>query len=129
MPLARIETRKTWPTDMQQLLINALHAAMVESLKIPANDKQIRYIEHPSDLFAVPPDATERYTLVEISLFVGRSLEAKRNLYRGIVKRFGELGIAPPDVFILLHEEPLENWGIRGGQAAADLDLGFTVNV
>jgi phenylpyruvate tautomerase PptA (4-oxalocrotonate tautomerase family) len=66
---------------------------------------------------------------VEILLFPGRSLEAKRNLYQGIVKRFGALGIAPEDVFIVVHEPPLDNWGIRGGQPASELELGFKVDV
>ena len=30
---------------------------------------------------------------------------------------------------ITLRESPAENWGIRGGQAASDVDLGFDVNV
>jgi hypothetical protein len=30
---------------------------------------------------------------------------------------------------ITLHELPRENWGIRGGQAATDVDLGFKVDV
>ena len=30
---------------------------------------------------------------------------------------------------ITLRESPTENWGIRGGQAACDVDLGFNVKV
>jgi hypothetical protein len=32
-------------------------------------------------------------------------------------------------VSILLRESEAQNWGIRGGQAASDVDLGFTVTV
>jgi hypothetical protein len=32
-------------------------------------------------------------------------------------------------VLIVLHEPPLENWGIRGGQAATDVQLGFKIDV
>ncbi len=28
-----------------------------------------------------------------------------------------------------LREVPTENWGIRGGNAASDVDLGFEINV
>jgi hypothetical protein len=31
--------------------------------------------------------------------------------------------------FTVLHEVPLENWGIRGGTPASDVDLGFEVGV
>ena len=129
MPIARIEVRKSWPAEKQQFLIQALHAAMLEALKIPERDKQIRFVEHRPEHFAVPPEATENYTLVELSMFPGRSLEAKRNLYQGIVTRFGEIGIEPNDIFIVLNEVPRENWGIRGGVPASEVDLGFKINV
>jgi phenylpyruvate tautomerase PptA (4-oxalocrotonate tautomerase family) len=129
MPIAKIETRRSWPSDKQQFLIGAVHAAMMEALKIPERDRLIRFVEHRPEHFIVPPGTTENYTLVEISLFPGRSLEAKRNLYRGIVARFGEIGIEPNDVRIVLYEVAQENWGVRGGMPACDVDLGFTVNV
>jgi len=66
---------------------------------------------------------------VEITLFAGRSIEAKRSLYKSIVANLGVVGIAPSDIFIVLNEVPLENWGIRGGIPASDVDLGFMVDV
>ena len=36
---------------------------------------------------------------------------------------------APADVFVVLHEPPRDNWGIRGGQMASEVDLGFEVQV
>ncbi len=77
----------------------------------------------------MPPGRTENYTLVEISIFAGRSLETKRLLYQKIVQNFGILGIAPSDILIVLNEVPLENRGIRGGVPAPEVDLGFEVNV
>ena len=129
MPLTRIETRRPRPPHEVQALIDAVYDAQLESLKIPAGDKQIRYIEHRPEHFAVPPDKTADYTLVEIQLFPGRSLAAKRALYQGIVRRFGEIGIASSDIIILLQEPSLDNWGIRGGQPASEVDLGFKLDV
>ncbi len=40
-----------------------------------------------------------------------------------------EPGIPRDHVTIVLRESETENWGIRGGQAAFDIDLGFNVNV
>ena len=45
------------------------------------------------------------------------------------MRRFGELGIAPIDIAIVLQEPPLDNWGLRGGQPASELDLGFNLKV
>ncbi len=129
MPFAKIETRRSHSPEQVQALIEAIYQAQRVALKVPEDDRQIRYIEHKPEHFAVPQGKTENYTFVEILLFPGRSLEAQRNLYREIVTRFGELGIVASDIFIVLHEPPLENWGIRGGVPASEINLGFNLHV
>ena len=129
MPLARIEVRKQRPPAEVQALIEAVYLAQREALKVPEHDRQIRYVEHKPEHFAVPPGRSENYTLVEIAIFPGRSPQAKKALYQSIVRRFQALGIAPADVFIVLNEQPLENWGIRGGVPASELNLGFELKV
>ncbi len=129
MPLAKIDVRRSRPADEIEEMIEAVYQAQREALKVPQGDRQIRYMEHKPEHFAVPPDKTENYTLVEFTLFPGRSLEAKRKLYQSIVKRFGELGIEPSDIFIVLNEPPLDNWGIRGGKPASEVEIGFKLNV
>jgi phenylpyruvate tautomerase PptA (4-oxalocrotonate tautomerase family) len=128
MPNVRIETRAGWVSD-PQALIETVQAALVEAIEIPDRDRTLRLIEHPASHFSVPPACGERFTLVEISLFDGRSLEAKRALYQALVRRLGDLGVPPSDVKVTLVEIPRENWGVRGGQAASDIDLGFEVRV
>ncbi|MDJ0986752.1 MAG: tautomerase family protein [Desulfobacterales bacterium] len=129
MPLARIEVRKGRPAEEVAAIMEAVYQAQREALKVPEGDRQIRYIEHKPEHFAVPPGKTENYTFMEITLFPGRSLEAKRKLYQSIVRRFGELGIEPSDIFIVLNEPSLDNWGIRGGVPASEIDLGFKLDV
>lgn len=129
MPNVRIEVRRQWPAGHKQAIKNAVHAAMVEAIRIPEHDRTIRYYEHDPADFDVQAGASENFTLVEITLFSGRSLDAKRALYKAIVAKLGVLGIAPPDIRITLIESPPENWGIRGGQAASDINLGFTIKV
>ena len=63
------------------------------------------------------------------ALFPGRSRQAEHRLYQGLVRNFGRLGVAPTDVFVVLDEPPMDNWGIRGGQMASEVDLGFEVQV
>lgn len=129
MPLAKIEVRKKWSPEQTQAIIEAVYLAQREALLVPEQDRQIRLIEHAPEHFHVPPGRSENFALVEITLFAGRSIEAKRSLYQAIVRNLGVVGIAPADVFIVLNEVALENWGIRGGIAASDVDLGFKVNV
>jgi len=127
MPLVRIEVRKSYSLQQGRNMIEAVHKAQCEVLRIPEHDRQIRLIEHRPEHFEVPPGKSQNYTLVEITLFSGRSLEVKRALYKAIVDNLGRCGIAPDDIFIVLNEQPRENWGIRGGQAACDVELGFKI--
>lgn len=129
MPLVKIETRRTWAAPQKKDIMEAVHASLRETLNIPENDRSIRFHEYPPENFQVPPDKTDNYTLIEITLFAGRSLQAKKELYQGIVSRLGKLGISANDVFIVLNEVPLENWGIRGGILASAVELSFNVFV
>lgn len=129
MPLIRVEIREGWSHAEKARLLDAIHAAAVEALRIPDEDRTQILTEHPAEAFELPPGRSERFTLVEVTMFAGRSLDAKRRLYRAVVRNLGRLGVPPSDVLTVLHEVPLENWGIRGGSPASDVDLGFEVGV
>jgi hypothetical protein len=88
-----------------------------------------RLIEHAAGSYLTPFTAGERFTRIEIVLFGGRSLEAKRELYRAMVRNLQPFGIPPEDVKVVLVEITPENVGFRGGQAACDLDLGYALQV
>src|SRR3972149_9088034 len=127
MPLVRIEIRRGRTPAEKRALMEAIHSALVEALQIPDWDRTERLIEHEAEDFEIPPGKTERYTLIEITMFPGRSLDAKRRLYRALVQNLGALGIAASDTFLVLHEPPMENWGIRGGGPASEVNLGYFV--
>jgi len=129
MPLAKISIIKGRTPAEKESLLEAVHSAMLDALKIPQYDRNQRVHEYEKDDFMTPPGRTEKFTLIEITMFPGRSIEAKRNLYRGIVENLKALGTDPMDVFIVLYEPPMENWGIRGGIPAGEVDLGFEVKV
>ncbi len=126
MPNATIEVRRRYTPKEEAGIIDAVHAAMVEGLKIPEADKTLRLVVHEPHRF---PDESEWYTLVDVDLFAGRSLGAKKALYRAIVRNLEPFGIPGEQVKILLRESPPENWGIRGGVPASEVELGFEVNV
>lgn len=129
MPITRIEGRRIRTTDEVQALIEAVYLAQREALRLPEWDRQIRYVEHKPEYFHVIPGTSENYVLVEVSMFSGRSLDAKRALYQGIVQRLEPLGIDASDITIVVNELPRENWGIRGGIPASEVELGFKVDV
>jgi phenylpyruvate tautomerase PptA (4-oxalocrotonate tautomerase family) len=67
--------------------------------------------------------------LISIDAFAGRSTAAKRRLYMAIVNGLESLGVPKDHIKVLLREIPKENWGIRGGQAACDVDLGYSIEI
>ena len=129
MPLTKIEVCKRWLPVQVQTIIEAVYLAQREALKVLEGDRQIRFVEHCPEHFHIPAGKSGNYTVVEINIFLGRSIEAKRALYKAIVRNLGRVGIDPSDILIVLHEIPLENWGIQGGVLASEVDLGFKVNV
>ncbi len=131
MPHVLIETRCERPDQDETVLIEAVHGALVRAFKIPKTDRHVRLIAHAPHRFACPPGKAQpdRFTQITIDAFAGRSTDAKRTLYREIVESLEPLGIPRDHVSVLVRDAPRENWGIRGGQAACDVDLGFDVNV
>jgi phenylpyruvate tautomerase PptA (4-oxalocrotonate tautomerase family) len=128
MPNTLIATRAGWVTD-PAAVIDAIQSALREALKIPEADRTLRLVEHPPANFAVPPGRGEKYTLVEVTMFSGRSMNAKRTLYQAIVRNLGAVGVPTLDIKIALIEVPPENWGLRGGLPASEIDLGFKIDV
>jgi phenylpyruvate tautomerase PptA (4-oxalocrotonate tautomerase family) len=131
MPSVLIEVRKQYTREQEIALMEAVHAALREAFKILPGDRNVRLVVHEPHRFAVPPDreTPEAYTHISIDAFAGRSLDAKRRLYKGIVSNLEPFGIPKSHVKILLREITRENWGIRGGQAGCDVELGFEVEV
>lgn len=95
MPSVLIEVRKQY-TEVQEIaLMEAVHAALREAFKILPGDKNVRLLVHKPHRFACPPDRRqpEVYTHVSIDAFAGRSLDAKRTLYKAIINNLEPLGI------------------------------------
>ena len=131
MPSVLIEIRRQCNREQETALIEAVHAALREAFRILPGDRNVRLVVHEAHRFACPPDRSQPdlYTHISIDAFAGRSLDAKRDLYKGIVKNLESLGIPRDHVKILLREIPRENWGIRGGQAGCDVELGYKIDV
>ena len=56
--------------------------------------------------------------VVDINMWEGRSAEQKEKLIKSITKAFGEIGVAPEHLTIIIHDIPKTNWGTRGQQAS-----------
>ncbi len=125
MPSTLISVRKRWPLDKRRAIIDAVHKALVDGVLVPQADRTLRLQMFDPEDFAVSRGKGENFTLIEIDLFAGRSIDAKRRLYKCIVENLVPLGIRRKDVMVVVRDVPRENWGIMGGLAPSDLDLGF----
>jgi len=128
MPSTRIVTGE-WARGREPDLIEAVQSALLKSIKIPDWDRDVVVDCYDDKRRIVPTGRSDRYTRIEIELFAGRSLEAKRALYRTIVQNLSALGVPEADIKTILIEVPAQNWGVRGGVPASEVDLGFKVEV
>jgi phenylpyruvate tautomerase PptA (4-oxalocrotonate tautomerase family) len=130
MPLVKIEIRTGKSKEYKKAILDSVHDALVEAVKIPDHDRFQRIYELDEDSFEAPESKTSNITLIEIIMFEGRTQEAKKALYKAIIKNLASNpGIDGEDVTIVLIDSPLENWGINGGKPANEVDLGFDVKV
>lgn len=108
---------------------DAIHAAVVEALNFPPDKRFHRFIALDASDFYFPDSRTAQYTIIEISMFEGRSVEAKKRLIHGLFARLqADVGIAPSDVEITIFETPRHNWGLRG-QTGDEIGLDYKVEV
>ncbi|MFB4353776.1 tautomerase family protein [Microbacterium sp. LS_15] len=110
-------------------LSEAIHASVVAALDYPEEKRFHRFIGLDERDFIYPEDRGAWYTVIEISIFEGRSVAAKRTLIDEIFARVeAATGIPPHSVEITITETPRVNWGIRGVNAE-DLALNYNVRV
>ncbi len=130
MPLTRISIRTGKSPEYKKALLDGVHAALVEAFRIPQRDRHQVLQELDENHFETPQTKTGNVTVIEITAFQGRTAKAKKALYEAIVRSLSRApGIGGDDILIIIHEPPLENWGIRGGKPASEVNLGFEVNV
>ena len=110
-------------------LSEAVHQSVVEALSYPYEKKFQRFISLEPEDFIFPADRSASYTIIEISMFEGRTVEAKKALVQALFRNIEQgCGISPQDIEITISETPKENWGIRG-KPGDELGLNYKVNV
>jgi phenylpyruvate tautomerase PptA (4-oxalocrotonate tautomerase family) len=128
MPIVHVHVARGRPLAERRAILDGVHAALVEAFRIPEHDRNQVLHEHEPEHFE--SGKGPGFTLVEATVFPGRSDEAKRRLYAAVVRNLQAApGIPPEQVLVVLHEPPLANWGVRGGRSGLDVDLGFKLDV
>lgn len=110
-------------------LSDVIHSCVVDALHFPEDKRAHRFFPlNPSD-FYYPSGRTTRYTIIEISMFEGRSVAAKKHLIHLLFERINQqLNINPQDLEITITETPQHNWGFRG-MSGDEIELNYKVEV
>ena len=126
MPFSRITTN--FILDNESAFIAEFHNKMMSVLKIPEHDRQI-VLDQKTTGFYQPTNSTGKYIIIEIKLFSGRTLGTKKKLYKELFALAVSVGVEPSNINIILEDIEKHNWGVRGGQPASEVDLGFKTNI
>ncbi|HLA42321.1 MAG TPA: tautomerase family protein, partial [Aggregatilineales bacterium] len=108
---------------------DSINACVMDALDFPKGKRAHRFIAlDPSD-FYYPEGRSEQYTIIEISMFEGRSIETKKKLIHRLFERLqADVNIAPADVEITIFETPRHNRGFRG-QTGDEINLDYKVEI
>lgn len=117
MPLVRVDMIAGKSPEYKKAMLNCIHDGLKKALGIPDWDRFQRIVEIPREDFETAPGKSDDFMIIELTLFPGRTREQKGNAIHQITANLeDQLGIAPEDVFIIIHEPPNENWGLGGKQ-------------
>ena len=75
---------------IKSTLSDVLHGCVVEALHYPENKRAHRFFKLNQEDFYYPEGRSEKYTIIEISMFEGRTVESKKALIHLIFARFEE---------------------------------------
>lgn len=116
-------------SGQRERLSNTIHGCLVDAFALPEDKRFHRFFPLAAEDFIFPAGRSERYTILEIYMFEGRSVAAKKQLLRLLFERFSaELGYDVNDLELTLLETPRANWGIRG-LPGDELTLPYKVQV
>ena len=123
MPLVRIALRKGKSPEFRRAISDSIHRAMIETIKIPEQDRFQIVTEHDDAGLVYDPSylgisRSDGVVLVQITLSAGRTAEVRKALFARIAQLLRESpGVRPEDVFVNLVEVAKENWSFGNGIA------------
>jgi len=110
-------------------LSDVIHSCVVDALSFPIEKRAHRFFPLETEDFYYPVGRSPRYTIIEISMFEGRTVETKKHLIRLLFERIEQvLELSPNDLEITITETPKHNWGFRG-QPGDEISLNYKVEV
>lgn len=114
---------------IKRQLSDVIHTCVVDALQFPKDKRAHRFFPLDVADFFYPAGRTTGYTIIEITMMTGRTVETKKRLIRLLFDRIeATLGIAQHDLEICITESPPYQWGFRG-MHGDEIQLDYKVNV
>lgn len=127
--MIRVYGIKEQLNPIKQALSDVINECMVEALAFPENKRAQRFFPMSKEDYFYPEGRSDAYTVIEISMMAGRSVEAKKKLIHLLFEKIeAATGISPIDVEITLYESPPSDWGFRG-LTGDEAQINYKVNV
>jgi 4-oxalocrotonate tautomerase len=126
MPLARIDLIQGKPAAYRATIGEIVYQAVLDTLKVPLNDRFQVITEHAAENFIFDPtylgiSRTADCIFIQVTLSEGRTIEVKRAFYQAVADGLHErLGLRREDVLINLVEVAKGNWSFGNGIAQYD---------
>lgn len=114
---------------IRERLSDVIHECVVDALQFPADKRAHRFFPMDKENWFAPSGRSDAYTIIEICMIEGRSVDAKKKLIRLLFDNIRDkVGIAHQDIEICILESPAHNWGFRG-MHGDEIKLNYKVNV
>lgn len=114
MPLIEVHLARSTFIDHGPAMGDAIHAAQIEALDIPADDRFQIFSPHDDGELVFDPgyNDVDRQALIVIRVTAVHmySVAKKKEFFSAVVRNFTPLGIRPQDVLISLVENGFEDW-------------------
>lgn len=129
MAQIKVYGRREHLEPVKQRLSDAIHSCVVEALRFPPGKRAHRFFPMEEGDFYFPDSASAKYTIIEISMFEGRSIDTKKQLIRLLFERVcHQADRDESDVEVTITETPKHNWGFRG-RPGDEVSLAYKVDV
>ncbi len=129
MAQVKIYGVKEYLNPIKHQLSDVIHACVVAALQFPQDKRAHRFFPLDREDFFYPVGRSNAYTIIEITMMAGRTVEAKKRLIRLLFDQVeASVGIAQHDLEICITESPPCNWGFRG-MHGDEIKLDYKINV
>ena len=130
MPQAKIYGIREHLVPIREALSEAINESIAVGLAFPRERRLQRFFPMDRADFIYPAhERSERYMIIEIETFQGRSKDVLKRLVRELYTRVpAATGIEPRDLDVIISEQPRHAWGLMG-ENGDEIELTYKVAI